>query len=62
MDLFAAIKQRKSARVFLEKTISRADVEEVLACARLAPSAINLQPWEFVVTYGEEKERLVRRL
>ncbi|MHB8828008.1 MAG: nitroreductase [Syntrophales bacterium] len=62
MDLFAAIKQRKSARVFLEKTISRADVEEVLAYARLAPSAINLQPWEFVVVYGEEKERLVRRL
>ncbi len=62
MDLFAAIKQRRSTRIFLKKTISRADVEEVLAYARLAPSAINLQPWEFVVVYGEEKARLVRRL
>lgn len=62
MDTIAAMKQRRSARVFLGKPVSRAQVEEVLACARLAPSAINLQPWEFVVTYGEEKERLVRRL
>src|SRR5665811_1007990 len=62
MDTIAAMKQRRSARVFLRKPVSRVQVEEVLACARLAPSAINLQPWEFVVTYGEEKERLVRRL
>jgi nitroreductase len=27
-----------------------------------APSAINLQPWEFVVVTGEEKERLSRKL
>jgi len=27
-----------------------------------APSAINLQPWEFIVVMGEEKERLSRRL
>jgi nitroreductase len=27
-----------------------------------APSAINLQPWEFIVVAGEEKERLSRRL
>jgi nitroreductase len=62
MDLIAAMKQRRSARVFLEKPVSRAQVEEILECAGLAPSAINLQPWEFVVAYGEEKERLIRRL
>jgi len=62
MDSIAAMKQRRSARAFLKKPVSRAQVEEVLACARLAPSAINLQPWEFVVTYGEEKDRLIRRL
>ncbi|MHB8091690.1 MAG: nitroreductase [Syntrophales bacterium] len=62
MDLLAAMKQRRSARVFLDKPVSRAEVEELIAYAHLAPSAINLQPWEFVVTYGEEKERLIRRL
>jgi nitroreductase len=62
MDLITAMKQRRSARVFQKKAVSRAQVEEILDCARLAPSAINLQPWEFVVTYGEEKDRLIRRL
>lgn len=62
MDLITAMKQRKSARVFLDRPVSRAQVEEILTCAGLAPSAINLQPWEFIVTYGEEKDRLTRRL
>jgi len=62
MDLIAAMKHRRSSRVFLEKAVSRSQVEEILDCARLSPSAINLQPWEYVVTYGEEKDRLIRRL
>ncbi len=62
MDITDAMKQRKSARAFLDKPVSRARVEEVLTCAGFAPSAINLQPWEYVITYGEEKERLIRRL
>ncbi|MFC1863019.1 nitroreductase [Thermodesulfobacteriota bacterium] len=62
MDLFKAMKERKSSRSYLDKQISRADIEDVISYAGMAPSAINLQPWEFVVTYGEEKDRLVRRL
>ena len=62
MDLLKAMKQRKSSRAYLDKQVSRADVEEIISFAGMAPSAINLQPWEYVVTYGEEKERLVRRL
>ena len=62
MDIFSAMKQRKSARAFLEKTPSRADIEEIFYYAGLSPSAINLQPWEYVIVYGDEKERLVRRL
>jgi nitroreductase len=57
-----AMQQRKSTRAYLARDVSRRDIEEILACAALAPSAINLQPWEFIVTHGEEKERLVRRL
>jgi nitroreductase len=62
MDIMTAMKERRSARVFLDKPVSRSQVEEILAAAGLAPSAINLQPWEFVITYGEEKARLIRRL
>lgn len=62
MDLFSTMKERKSARAYLDKPVSRTDIEEIIKYAGMAPSAINLQPWEFVVTYGEEKDRLVRRL
>ncbi len=62
MDLFSAMRQRRSARVFLDRPVARRDIEEIISCAGLAPSAINLQPWEFVITYGDEKDRLVRRL
>ena len=62
MDILTAMKERKSARAYLDKQVSRRDIEDILAAAAQAPSAINLQPWEFIVTYGEEKDRLVRRL
>jgi nitroreductase len=62
MDIFSAMKNRKSTRAYLQKPVSRSDIEEIFNYAGLAPSAINLQPWEYVVVYGEEKDRLVRRL
>ncbi len=62
MDIISAFEKRKSVRAYLDKPVSRAHVEEVIQCAGLAPSAINLQPWEYIVTYGEEKDRLIRRL
>lgn len=62
MDVFETMRQRRSVRAYLDKPVSRAQIEEVFTYAGLAPSAINLQPWEFVVTYGDEKDRLVRRL
>ncbi len=61
-DLFDAMRTRKSTRAFLKRPVSRSDINKLFECAALAPSAINLQPWEFVVTYGQEKDRLVRRL
>ena len=62
MDLFSAMRQRQSARAFIDRPVARRDIEEIFNFAGLAPSAINLQPWEFVITHGEEKDRLVQRL
>jgi len=62
MDVLASMKERKSARAYLDKPVTRALLEEIFALAGLAPSAMNLQPWEFICTYGEEKDRLIRRL
>lgn len=60
MDILSVMKQRKSTRAFMDKAVRRADIEEIFTYAGMAPSAINLQPWEYIVTYGEEKERLIR--
>jgi nitroreductase len=62
MDLIQAMKERKSIRAFRPDPIPRETVEEILRLAVNAPSAINLQPWEFTVVMGEEKARLSRRL
>lgn len=62
MDLLKAIKERKSIRAFKSDPIPRERIEEILRLTICAPSAINLQPWEFIVVTGEEKERLSRRL
>lgn len=62
MDLLEAIHERKSIRAFKSDPVPRERVEEILNLTIHAPSAINLQPWEFIVVTGEEKERLSRRL
>jgi len=62
MDLISAIKERRSTRGFLKKPVERETLERLLRLATQAPSAINLQPWEFTVVSGEEKERLSRLL
>lgn len=43
------IKERRSIRVFTSRPIPRNLIEELVDCARLAPTARNIQPWEFVV-------------
>lgn len=62
MDLMEAMKQRRSARAFLERPVARETLELLLHLATQAPSAINLQPWELTVVSGEEKKRLSRLL
>jgi nitroreductase len=62
MDLIKAILERKSIRAFKADPIPREKLEAILRLAIHAPSAVNLQPWEFTVVTGEERERLSRRL
>jgi nitroreductase len=62
MDLLKVINERKSIRAFKPDPVPREKIEEILRLSILAPSAINLQPWEFIVVMGEEKERLSRTL
>jgi len=62
MNIFEVIKDRRSARAFKPDSISRKTIAEILKLTSNAPSANNLQPWEFVVVIDKEKERLSRTL
>lgn len=62
MELWQAIRERKSIRAYKHDPIPKETIEEILRLTTHAPSAINLQPWEFIVVTGEEKERLSRKL
>ncbi len=60
MDIFEAIKKRRSIRKFDQsKKVSQAQVEKILDAARWAPSAGNLQSFFiYVVRDQEVKEKL----
>ncbi len=49
MDLFDAIKGRKSIRRFKNTPVPDQDIRRILDAGRLAPSANNTQPWSFMV-------------
>jgi len=49
MDAIEAIKQRRSVRDFEPVEVEREVIEDMVDCARLAATARNDQPWEFVV-------------
>src|SRR3990170_235988 len=49
MELSEAIKGRRSIRAFKKQDIPEKMVETLIEAARWAPSAGNIQPWEFVI-------------
>jgi len=59
MDLFIAMKERRSCRNFLTEPVEEAIIEKVLEAATWAPSPLNMQPWEFlVITNPEVKAKI----
>lgn len=57
MDIFDAIKTRKSVRKYKPGTIPKDRLSKILEGARLAPSAGNRQPWRFVIVTDWERKR-----
>ena len=53
-----AMHSRRSIRAYTAQPVDRTIIEEIVDCARLAPTAMNDQPWEFVVI--TEKSSLAR--
>ena len=57
MEVFDAIRDRRSVRSFRDQPVEDEKLEQVLNAARLAPSAKNRQDWRFVVARDEEVRR-----
>ncbi|MBA2123332.1 nitroreductase family protein [bacterium Unc6] len=53
--MFDILKKRKSVRKFKKDPVSKEKIKKIIDCARLAPTAINIQPWEFIVITVPEK-------
>ncbi|RLB05568.1 MAG: nitroreductase [Deltaproteobacteria bacterium] len=54
MDVFTAIKERRSCRNFSSEPVSEEALERILEAANWAPSPLNSQPWEFIVVTNKE--------
>ena len=57
-----AIFKRKSIRNFLDKEIEDDKIERLLKAGMQAPSAINSQPWEFLVVKDKEGIRKIENM
>lgn len=60
MDVFEAIKKRRSIRIYQDKPVEEYKLNQLLEAARLAPSAKNRQNWTFIIVRDKQiREQLV---
>ena len=59
MNVYDAIKKRRTVRKFLQKSISENDLMQIIDSARLAPFGANLQPLKFlIVTDRDTRQKM----
>ncbi|MGO0061901.1 nitroreductase family protein [Brevibacillus fluminis] len=63
---FLALKEiihgRRSIRKFTEQPVTREDIEDIIDCARYAPSDTNSQTWEFIVITNRDKIKEIEQM
>lgn len=57
MNLLELSQKRFSVRKFTDEPVSEADLKYILEVTRMAPSAVNKQPWKFVVVKSPEARK-----
>jgi nitroreductase len=53
MELYEAIKARKSIRGYKPDSVSKETIQKILDIAVQSPSAMNTQPWQFYILGGD---------
>lgn len=61
MELKKAIFDRKSIRGYLPKAVSQKTMQDILRAATRAVSALNMQPWSFLVVSGAPLDEIRKR-
>lgn len=62
MDAMDAIMKRRSVRSFAATPVPANIIERIVDAGRLAPTARNVQPWEFVVVADPAARRAIAEL
>ena len=57
MTLLELSQKRFSARKYTDEPVSEEDLNYILEVTRMAPSAVNKQPWKFLVVKSEEARK-----
>jgi nitroreductase len=57
-EVFKTIFERRAVRKYKDKPVSRDIIEQLLDAGRMAPSAINRQPWNFYIVTSKEDIQL----
>ena len=59
MDFLQLTLLRSSVRHFSNTPVAQADIDYIMECVRMAPSACNRQPWQFVIVESPEARDMI---
>lgn len=59
MELLKLINKRYSCRNYQSTSVEQEKLDYIMECVRLAPSAVNKQPWMFRIVRSEEEKKKV---
>ena len=59
MNAIEALRSRRTIRTYSSRPVERPLIEQIVDCARLAPTAMNDQPWDFVAVTDREALRSI---
>ena len=62
MNFDEIVNNRRSARLFTNKEVTKMQLEKILLSGSFAPSAKNRQPWKFYILNDKQKDDIMNML
>lgn len=56
-NMLALSQERFSARKFTSEAVSQEDLDYIMECVRMEPSAVNKQPWKWLIVRSDEAKQ-----